>query len=118
MADFPSLSTGAITQYPSERRTGYGNTVLKFVDGSEQRWREQGSYVRRWVLRFSLLNETEAATLAQFFEAQAGRAGHFSFQDPWDGSVYPDCSFEQDTLAVDLAGEGRASAVVTVRENK
>jgi len=92
--------------------------VLKFVDGSEQRWREQGSHIRRWVLRFSLLNETEAATLTRFFEVQAGRAGHFSFQDPWDGTVYPDCSFEQDTLPVDFAGEGRASAVVTVRENK
>ena len=118
MVDFPSLSTGAITQYPSERRTGYGNTVLRFVDGSEQRWREQGSYTRRWVLRFSLLNETEAATLTRFFEAQAGRAGHFSFQDPWDGTVYADCSFEQDALPVDFIGEGRSSAVVTVRENK
>jgi hypothetical protein len=118
MADFPTLSTGAITQYPSERRTGYANTVLRFVDGSEQRWREQSSHLHRWVLKFSLLDETEAAKLAWFFEGQAGRAGHFSFQDPWDGAVYPDCSFEQDTLPVDYAGEGRAAAVVTIRENK
>lgn len=118
MVDFPILSTGAITQYPSQRRTGYGNTVLRFVDGSEQRWREQGSRVHRWVLRFSLLDETEAATLARFFDAQAGRAGHFSFQDPWDGTIYSDCSFEQDSLPVDFTGEGRAAAVVTIRENR
>ncbi len=118
MVDFPSLSTGAITQYPSERRPGYGNTVLRFVDGSEQRWREQGAHVRRWVLQLSLLDETETATLSRFFEAQSGRAGHFSFQDPWDGAVYADCSFEQDTLPVDLMSEGRAAAVVTIRENK
>jgi hypothetical protein len=118
MVDFPTLSTGAITQYPSERHTSYGNTVLRFTDGSEQRWREQGSYLRRWVLRLSQLNETEAGTLAGFFDAQAGRAGHFSFQDPWDGTVYADCSFEQDRLPVDISGEGRAAVVVTIRENK
>ena len=91
MIDFPTLSTGAITQYPSERRTVYGNTVLRFVDGAEQRWREQRARLHRWVLRVSLLDETEAAILARFFDVQAGRAGHFSFQDPWDGVVYQDC---------------------------
>jgi hypothetical protein len=118
MADFPSLSTGAITQYPSERRTGYSATILRFVDGSEQRWRDQSSSIRRWVLRLPLLNETEAGVLASFFDAQAGRAGHFSFQDPWDGTVYPDCSFEQDSLPIDFSGEGRAAASVTIRENR
>ena len=118
MVDFPSLKTGAITQYPSERRTGYSTTVLRFVDGSEQRWREQGSPARRWVLRLSSLDEMEAAVLAGFFDAQGGRAGHFSFQDPWDASVYADCSFEQDTLPVDISGEGLAAAVLTIRENK
>ena len=118
MSDFPTLKTGAITQYPSERLTGYSTTVLRFVDGSEQRWREQPSLTRRWVLRLASLDESEAAALAQFFDAQAGRAGHFSFQDPWDASLYTDCSFEQDSLPLDVAGEGRSAAVVTIRENK
>jgi Conserved hypothetical protein 2217 (DUF2460) len=118
MVDFPTLKTGAITQYPSERRTGYSTTVVRFVDGSEQRWREQGSPARRWVLRLASLDESEAAVLAGFFDAQAGRAGHFSFEDPWDASVHADCSFEQDSLPLDFAGEGRSAAVVTIRENK
>ena len=118
MVDFPTLSTGAITQYPSERRTSYASTVLRFIDGAEQRWREQSKNLHRWVLRFAMLDEKEAATLARFFDVQSGRGGHFSFQDPWDGAVYPDCSFEQDTLPVDVVGEGRATAVVTIRENR
>src|SRR5512138_1837051 len=99
MADFPKLKTGAVSQYPSERHVQYATRVLSFVGGREQRWREQGAPGRRWVLRFSNVDESEMAEVAEFFRVQAGRSGHFSFEDPWSGSVYADCSFDQETFA-------------------
>jgi hypothetical protein len=118
MADFPKLKTGAIAQYPSERHVQYATRVLSFVGGREQRWREMSSAGRRWMLRFSDVDETEMATLEEFFRLQGGRAGRFSFEDPWSGTVYSDCSFDQDAFKTNVDGEGRLSAVVAIRENR
>ena len=118
MADFPKLKTGATTQYPSERHVEYSTRVLSFIGGAEQRWRERGSGGRRWVLCLAEVDESEMAGIAAFFSSQNGRLGHFSFEDPWTGSVFPDCSFDQDGFTVSCAGEGRLSAVVQIRENR
>ena len=50
MANFPRLTTGAVTQYPSSRNMTYSTHVLRFVDGREQRFREVGGPVRSWVV--------------------------------------------------------------------
>jgi hypothetical protein len=117
MADFPVLRTGAVAQYPSDRVVERTSTTVRFVDGAEQRWRETGSGGLRWVLRFSALDDSEAATLASFFEAQGGRAGHFSIEDPWTGKLHDDCSFDQDTLSLEFRDTG-AAATVAIRENR
>jgi len=118
MADFPKLKTGALAQYPLQRRVEYPTTVLRFLDGAEQRWPEQGSASRKWVVRLDLLDEGEISSLAAFFDTQSGRGGHFSFEDPLDGSLHGDCSFEQDKATIEAACEGRWSTELTVRENK
>ena len=118
MASFPVLKTGAVAQYPSDRIRQYSTTVLRFVDGSEQRFRGYGSRLRRWTIRLDLLDESELANLQEFFESQGGQAGTFSFTDPFDGTVYPSCSFASGTLALDFAGVARGKASVVVKENR
>ncbi len=114
---FPKLKTGVVAQYPCVRRAEYGTEVLRFVDGSEQRYRKRGRG-RRWVIRLQLLDETELARVEEFFAAQQGRFGSFAFEDPWDGTVYADCSFAEDELGMELAGEGRGRVAVVIRENR
>ena len=53
MAQFPLLKTSAVTQYPSSRATEFATGVLRFVDGSEQRYRQMRQPVRKWLLRLS-----------------------------------------------------------------
>src|SRR5262249_53533703 len=91
MAAFPNLKTGAVAQYPAERTRRFSNGVHRFMDGSKQRWPLYGSALRRWAIRLSLLDEAELTTLEDFFSANRS----FSFTDPWDGTVYPNCSFDQ-----------------------
>ena len=40
MNEFPKLKTGAVAQYPAQRTTRYSTHVMRFMDGSEQRYRE------------------------------------------------------------------------------
>ena len=118
MANFPALKTGAFAQYPSDRSRQFSTSAYRFIDGTEQRFPIYGTALRQWTIRLDLLDESELATLEQFFVEQGGRVGTFSFTDPFDGTVVPSCSFESDTAVFDYAGAGRGAAMVTVGENR
>src|SRR5687768_8580998 len=117
MARFPTLKTGAITQYPSARRTAYSTKVKRFVDGKEQRFRKLGKPVRRWVVRLRHVSEEELSKLASLFLTVQGEFGSFSFVDPWDGTEYPDCSFEQKTFESVALADGRYESHLIIRNN-
>jgi phage-related protein len=118
MANFPALKTGAVAQYGSDRSRQFSTQVLRFIDGSEQRFPGYGSSLMRWVIRLELLDEGELEGLEQFLENEGGRAGTFSFTDPWDGTVYANCSFESDDLALQFEDVARGKTQVMVKENR
>jgi len=117
VANFPALKTGAYAQYPSDRVRRFATSVYRFLDGSEQRFAHHSGPLRRWTIRLDLLDESELATLEQFFVSQGGRAGTFSFTDPFEGTVCSSCSFDTDTGAFEYAAAGRGAAVAVIREN-
>ena len=94
-ATFPTLKTGAVTQYPATKSTQYSSFVLRFLDGSDQRYREFSAPLRRWTIQLSMLDEAELNALDQFFNSQQGRFETFSFVDPWTQSTIPSCRVEQ-----------------------
>jgi hypothetical protein len=115
---FPSLKTGAVAQYPSDRQQNFSTQVLRFLDGGEQRFPGYGATLRRWVIRLDLLDEGEMADLEAFFLDQGGRAGVFSFTDPFDAAVYASCSFDADELALTFGGPQEGKTSVTIKENR
>ena len=118
MSDFPLLKTGAVLQYPATHHIQHSTRVLQFLDGGEQRFREYPKAIRKWVIRLDLLDEGELARLEEFFQSQQGRLGEFSFTDPWDDTVYPDCSLESDVIELNFEDLMRGRAMVVVRENR
>jgi hypothetical protein len=118
MSAFPLLKTGAVLQYPASQSSSHSTCVLRFVDGSEQRFREQAQPLRKWTIRLELLDETEVATLEGFFQSQLGRLGDFAFTDPWDGTIYPSCSLEEDSITMMFEDPMRGKVTVVVRENR
>ena len=117
MATFPRLKTNAIAQYPVARRVQYQNLTVRFVDGSEQRYRDSGAARMRWDIQLSELDEGELAAIEEFFLMSQGAFGSFSFTDPWDGHVYDNCSVGADALTLLSEGEMRASTKLTVVRN-
>ena len=117
MSAFPKLKTGAVAQYPAGRVLTHATEVMRFLDGTEQRYRARGAAGRRWAIRLELLDETEIARVQEFFISVQGRFGSFSFEDPWDSSVHADCSLENDALEIELWGETRGRLTLVVREN-
>lgn len=117
MPSFPNLRTGAVMQYPARREQQYSCQVVRFLDGTEQRFRDFAGPIRRWVVMLDNIDETELNSLRELFRSSNGAFGTFQFTDPWDGSVHENCRFESDQLADRLKGEGRAGSTFTIRED-
>lgn len=107
-ATFPSLSSGAVAQYPVSMITGRSAQVIRFLDGTDQRYLQQGKSFRSWQIKLDLLNESEIAQIESFFVAQQGDYLSFSFPDPFSGTVVANCrlassGMESRYLDVDAA---------------
>lgn len=115
---FPTLKTGAVMQYPARRTLRFNTDTIRFLDGSEQRFRDNPSVMHQWTIQLDLLDESELTALDAFFLTNQGGFGCFSFRDPWDGTVYPSCSLATDQFGFQLSGEMRGNTTLTVCENR
>ena len=118
MATFPVLKSGAVAQYPWHRSVSYATQVLRFVDGSEQRLRDQSAPLLRWIISLELLDDDELSAVDAFVVAQQGVLENFTFVDPWDGVEYPQCSLEDDSAVLEYARSGHGRTALVVRQNR
>lgn len=118
MNTFPVLRSGAVQQYPASRTIEFVNQIQSFLDGTEQRYRASATALHKWVVQLSSLDNAEIGSLDQFFLDQQGSFESFSFTDPWDGTVYPDCSLEADQITSNFYEELRAATKLVIRENR
>ena len=118
MITFPTLKSGAVAQYPAQRSVSRATWIGRFIDGSEQRFRNEASPLHRWVVNLSLLTEGEVVAVREFVDNVSGRFETFTFTDPWDGRVYSNCSLESDTNTIQWFGENNGRASLTIRENR
>ena len=96
----------------------YSSFVVRFLDGTDQRYRQYSTPLRRWIINLELLDESELNTLEQFFIAQGGRFATFTFIDPWTQTSFPNCSIDQDILDYQLSGESQGAMKLIVGENR
>src|SRR5581483_6013775 len=115
MRTFPTLKTSAVAQYPLSCRTSFMTEILTFVDGTEQRYSNGGSPIRRWSIQLRRLDESELAEIRQFFRAQQGVTGRFSFTDPVTGVVYNNCGLDHTSLAGTLNDISTAATTLVIR---
>ncbi len=101
---FPVLSSGAVTQYPAVMMTGQNVQVIRFLDGTDQRYLQQGRQFRSWQIKLSILNEAEIAKLEMFFVAQQGDYASFQFPDPFSGVVVPNCRLASSGMTSQYTG--------------
>ena len=116
MANFPLLSSGAVTQYPTTLTSGQNVQVIRFLDGTDQRYLSHGKTLRQWEIRLDLLNDSEAQQLEAFFVAQQGDYATFVFPDPISGSDVVNCRFAAPGWVGEYLGVGVSSTSLLVIE--
>jgi len=94
------------------------NQALRFVDGSEQRYRDCAGPLHRWEIKLAALDEGELTAVEEFFADVQGQFASFAFTDPWDGHAYPNCSLAADEVALTANGEMQGGTSFTVVENR
>lgn len=118
MTTFPALKTAAVAQYPATRYTQFRNQTLRFLDGTEQRYRDSSSPLHRWGIQLSELDESEIAAVEEFFTTNQGQFGTFVFIDPWDRHEYKNCSLMGESIDVRALAEMHGSTTLIVVENR
>jgi hypothetical protein len=118
MATFPILKTAAVAQYPAIRYVQFRNQTVRFLDGTEQRYRDASGPLHRWAIRLGELDQGEISEVEEFFASNQGEFGSFAFTDPWDGQVYSNCSLMGESLDVRALAEMRGGTTLTVVENR
>jgi hypothetical protein len=118
MPTFPKLKTGAVAQYPATRALEFKTECVRFVDGTEQRYRDSEAALRRWEIDLTHLDEAELSAIEQFFATVQGSFARFEFLDPWDGTSYPNCSLDADSLDLTFTGEMNGATQLVVVEGR
>jgi len=116
MATFPKLKTNAVAQYPATKTQQFQNQIVRFVDGTEQRYRDSAGPLRRWVISLNQLDESEMAAMEQFLRDNQGQFSSFAFTDPWDGTQHATCSLSSDGMNLNSLGEMQGKTSLTVTE--
>lgn len=116
MTTFPLLSSGAITQYPAQSLIGHSVNVIRFLDGSDQRFLNIGKQYRRWRIQLDLLSDEEIASLEAFFSSQKGMYSPFSFSDPFSRSQILNCRLGAPDLVTEHSGVNISSTSVWIIE--
>jgi hypothetical protein len=114
MATFPVLKTGAVAQYPLARAVRYSTQAVRFMDGSQQKFRLIGVELRRWTLRLDLLDEQELGAVIAFVEQQGSAT--FAFTDPVTGNNVATCMISGQQFDATMTRELDGQTTVVIEE--
>jgi len=93
MLVYPQLTTGAVSQFPAQKRRKLRTVVNALGDGSSIKLADPPGELTEWQLQYAGLSDQEALALEQFFESVEGSLGVFTFLDPtanlfsWSGQL-------------------------------
>jgi len=118
VASFPLLSSGAVSQYPTERYSSRSVGVIRFLDGSDQRFLRTGRRLRRWRVDLSLLTDLEIAALQTFFSTQKGMYSSFTFTDPASNTQVSNCRIaNSEMIAEHVNGNANSTSFWIMETN-
>jgi hypothetical protein len=82
MLVYPQLSTGALSQFPVQKRKRMRTVINRLADGSTLKLADPTAETTEWQLSYSSLTDSEALALEEFFKATEGSFNVFTFLDP------------------------------------
>ena len=121
-SEFPSLTSGAITQRPWTKRrdyeTSFSDTETRIRHATALRGGGLTNFptdpLRTWDIQCPVISPSDADKHVKFFISNHGRYGSFSFTDPDTLVAYTGCRYASDELTVRYDGYNRCSLSVSI----
>src|SRR5450759_2840394 len=82
MPAYPQLGSGALSEFPVQKKRRARTVVNRAADGSTIKLAVPTGEVTEWQLTYTDLGDEEAAALRAFFVAAEGTLNGFTFLDP------------------------------------
>jgi hypothetical protein len=82
MLVYPQLATGALSQFPVQKRRRLRTVANTSLDGRPIKLADPGAELTEWQLAYAGLTDDEVAALQEFFAAAEGTLNSFTFLDP------------------------------------
>ncbi len=82
MLVYPQLDSGALSQFPIQKRRTLRTVVNRAADCSIVKLADPGATITEWSLTYKALTDQELAALEEFFCAAEGSLNEFTFLDP------------------------------------
>jgi hypothetical protein len=114
MANFPTLKTGAVAQYPLSYGARFATQAVRFMDGSQQRFRILGNPLRQWSIKLDQLDDEELSAVIAFVEQQGSAT--FAFTDPVTGAEAATCAIAGEQFDAVMKGEMSGQTTIEIEE--
>jgi hypothetical protein len=114
VATFPTLKTGAVAQYPLSYGERFATQAVRFMDGSQQRFRLMGNPLRQWSIKLDQLDDEELGALIAFVEQQGSAT--FAFTDPVTGAEAATCAIAGEQFDAIMKAEMSGQTTVEIEE--
>jgi phage-related protein len=114
VATFPTLKTGAVAQYPLSYGTRFSTQAVRFLDGSQQRFRLIGNPLRQWSIKLDQLDDEELGAVIAFVEQQGSAL--FAFTDPATGVQVATCAISGEQFDAGMKGEMNGQTTIELEE--
>ena len=82
MLIYPQLATGALSQFPVQKRRRLRTVANTSLDGRPIKLADPGAEITEWQLAYAGLTDDEVAALQEFFAATEGTLNSSTFLDP------------------------------------
>ena len=112
---FPTLRSGSY-KYPLTRSKSYKTGVLRFLNGSEQRWKSV-TKLEPLVLEYRNLNGYDLSLLREFWRSAKG-AYTTDIELTLAGKSYSNLALDQDDFTPSQSGPGKFSITLRFKQTK
>lgn len=112
---FPTLRSGSF-RFPLTRTKAYKTGVLRFVNGSEQRWKSV-TKLEPFVLEYRNLHGYDLSILREFFRSAKG-AYTTDIELTINGTTYSNLALDQDDFTPTQTGPNKFSITFRLKQTK
>jgi len=113
--DFPNLSTGAVTQLPYTKSSGF-DTVSVRTDGGRFAYPKRNTALHSWTAGGTVLTKAEAQAVWDCFRLAGGMLKSIAFTDPDSITRYSNCRFLSDSITWTIIAPGQHSITCAIQE--